>query len=157
VAPLGDLTKARPYLQTEYGETAGQLSPDERWMAYQSTEAGPLEIFIRPFPDADGGKWNVSGSVPGLAPYWRDDGRELYYLGAGGRMMAVSITPGATSIVAGQPRQLFQMPGLRPQRFAVARDGKRFLVAHRQVAVETPTPLTVVINWPSLVTWPDKK
>ena len=157
VAPLGDVAKARPYLQTEYGEGHGRLSPDEKWMAYSSSETERQEVYIRPFPDANAGKWTVSGTVPGGNPSWRQDGRELFYVAPGGRIMAVAITPGATTIAAGQPRQLFQMPGLSTPSVAIARDGQRFLVSARAAATETPTPLTVVINWPSLITWPDKK
>jgi hypothetical protein len=36
------------------------LSPDERWMLYTSNEAGRDAIYIRPFPDVNGGKWRVS-------------------------------------------------------------------------------------------------
>ena len=51
----------KPYLQTEFRERLGRLSPDERWMAYTSDETGQDAIYLRPFPDASGGKWRVSG------------------------------------------------------------------------------------------------
>ena len=57
--------EARPYLQTEFKERAGHLSPDERWMVYVSDEAGRDAIYIRPFPTVNGGKWRVSGGAGG--------------------------------------------------------------------------------------------
>ena len=71
--------EARPYLQTEFSEQGGRLSPDERWMLYTSDEAGPNAIYIRPFPDVNGGKWRVSGASVGNAPRWRADGKEIFY------------------------------------------------------------------------------
>ena len=59
-----------------------KISPDGRWMAYTSDESGKSEIYVRPFPDVDKGKWQVSTSGGG-SPLWSPDGRELFYLSNG--------------------------------------------------------------------------
>ena len=85
----------------------------------------------------------------GWAPRWRGDGKELFFLGLDGRMMAVDITMTGNGIEAGLPRPLFPTPLRRVfdrRPFAVTQDGKRFLFpvpAQRQTAV----PMTVVVNW----------
>jgi Tol biopolymer transport system component len=97
----------RPYLQTEFSEQGGQLSPDERWMLYTSDEAGPNAIYIRPFPNVNGGKWRVSGASVGFAPRWRADGKEIFYADDSGRIMAVSVRLGDQSPELGLPQILF--------------------------------------------------
>jgi eukaryotic-like serine/threonine-protein kinase len=158
VAPATEPSKARPYLSTEHTEYLGRLSPDERWMAYVSDESGVPAIWIRPFPDANAGKWRVSGNErvslggPGAGVFikWRADGRELFYVNFSGGVMAVPIKPGPSAIEVGPPQQLFQKPGIVGTGVAVTHDGQRFLV----VIPSRPgndTPLTVVINWRSLL------
>ena len=70
--------KWKPLLQEKYHETQPQISPDGRWMAYVSDESGKSEVYVRPFPDVDKGKWQVSTSG-GDSPLWSPDGRELFY------------------------------------------------------------------------------
>ena len=57
-------------------------------MAYTSNESGREEVYVRPFPDVEGGRWQVS-TAGGVKPLWAPDGRELFYLALGGRLMAV--------------------------------------------------------------------
>ncbi len=76
---------ARRIVATGYDEEGAALSPDSRWLAYVSNEQGENEVFVRPFPDVNGGKWQVS-SGGGSAPLWAHNGRELFYV-AGGRCM----------------------------------------------------------------------
>ena len=47
-------------MQTTFDELNGEISPDSRWVAYQSNESGQGEINVRPFPDTDSGRWEVS-------------------------------------------------------------------------------------------------
>jgi Tol biopolymer transport system component len=143
--------EARPYLQTEFSERDGRLSPDERWMAYASDEAGRDAIYIRPFPNANGGKWRISGGGGGLAPRWRADGKEILYVGDGGRIMAVPVKLGEQAPELGVPQALFQSPGLTRWGYAVSRDGARFLMPVRSEGGQDDAPLTVVLNWPTLL------
>ena len=70
----------KPLLQhEEYDEAQPKISPDGRWMAYMSNESGQNEIYVRPFPEVNKGRWQVSTSG-GAAPLWSPNGRELFYL-----------------------------------------------------------------------------
>src|SRR5262249_20724866 len=81
--------KPQPFLQTEFSEFMGQLSPDSHWMAYTSDESGQREVYVRPFPPSEG-KWKIS-TAGGDQPRWRGDGKELYYSAADGKMTAVPV------------------------------------------------------------------
>ena len=99
--------KPFPVVQTPFDEAAGQLSPDGRWVAYQSNESGSVEIYVRPFP-GPGGQWQVS-TAGGSQPRWRSDGKELFYVAPDARLMAVPIAVGADSqtLESGAPVPLF--------------------------------------------------
>ena len=89
-------------------DTSGRLSPDTRWVAYQSNESGRAEIYVQPFPGT-GGKVQVSTSG-GLLPRWRGDGKELFYIDLDNRMIAVPMVSNPGSIRVGGPVPLFAMP-----------------------------------------------
>jgi serine/threonine-protein kinase len=91
-----------------YDEMAIALSPDGRWLAYQSDETGSLEIYMRPFPDTEAGRWPVSRGG-GTGPVWSRDGRELFYRSGADSMMAVRITTTPT-VEVGPPESLFWLP-----------------------------------------------
>ena len=146
--PLAGERKPFPVVQTSAEEGSGQFSPDARWVAYVSNEsAGRAEVYVTTFPEPSG-TWRIS-TMGGSQPRWRADGKELFYVAPGGRLMAVPIETGTDgSLSPGQPVTLFQKPGIdagsRPQ-YAVASDG-RFLM---QAAIPAPKvpPITVVLNW----------
>jgi serine/threonine protein kinase/Tol biopolymer transport system component len=122
---------ARRLVATTYDEEGPAVSPNSRWLAYVSDEQGEDEVFVRPFPNAEMGKWQVS-SGGGSAPVWSHSGRELFYV-SHGSMYVVPIGPGST-FVAGRPRVLFAIPNrvragsLAGGMFAVAPDDQRFLM-----------------------------
>ena len=127
------------------------MSPDERWMVYSSDEAGRNAIYIRPFPNANGGKWRVSGAAAGFSPRWRADGKEIFYVDDGGRIMAVAVALGEQSPALGLPQAVFQTPSLSRASFAVSRDGARFLLAVQSESSRADAPLSVVLNWPTVL------
>jgi Tol biopolymer transport system component len=143
--------QAKPYLETGFSESDGRLSPDERWMVYASDEAGPSAIYVRPFPNANGGKWRVSGAAAGFAPRWRADGREIFYTDEGGAIMAVPVPLGEQSPGLGLAQALFRTPSLTRASYAVSRDGARFLLSVQSEGSRTDVPLSVVLNWPTLL------
>jgi Tol biopolymer transport system component len=131
-------------IQSEHGERSGAFSPDMKWIAYDSTESGRRDVWIQPFPPT-GDRWQVS-TTGGISPRWRGDGRELFYVGADGMMMAVSIGSGSAPVI-GAATPLFQTlrregtPG-----FAVSADGQRFLLTVPPSGSDV-TPITVRLNW----------
>jgi eukaryotic-like serine/threonine-protein kinase len=122
---------ARQLVASGYDEKGAALSPDSHWLAYVSNEQGEDEVFVRPFPDVNSGKWLVS-SGGGSAPVWAHHGHELFYAN-GGKMYVVEIRPGPP-FSAAPPRALFEIPdGVRagsPDRgtFAVSPDDQRFVM-----------------------------
>jgi len=142
---------AKPLLQAKWTVQSAQFSPDGRWIAYVSNETGSREIYVSPFLSTNG-KWQVSNGG-GQEPKWRQDGKELFYISADGRMMAVAVKSGA-SFEAGSPVVLFQTHRRQPvsaQDFAsydLSADGQRFLIATR-VDEANAAPLSILLNWAS--------
>ncbi len=142
--------------QTPFDEIAGQFSPDGKWLAYQSNESNPAQIYIRPF-QGPGGPWQVSTApAGGSQPRWRPDGKELFYVSADARLMAVPIAVGLDpqTLQIGTPVPLFKtrlaggggIPGGSQSKaqYAVA-SSDRFLM---NLGVEaTASPITIVLNW----------
>ena len=134
------------FLGTVNQEWNTRFSPNGRWIAYQSTESGRTEVYVRPFP-GPGPRQSIS-IEGGTEPVWSANGRELFYL-HGDAMMAVGIAE-TPAFVAAAPRRLFQGQFRRSatssSAYAVAKDG-RFL---RIQTVEPEGPTThvhVVLNW----------
>ena len=93
-------------IQTEFDEGNPTLSPDGRWIAYQSNESGQFEVVVRPFPNVDG-RWQIS-SGGGQEPVWAPDGRELFYRDqSGDRVLSVPVETDPTC-QPGNPVVLFE-------------------------------------------------
>jgi serine/threonine protein kinase len=140
-----------PFQQRE-----GRISPDGQWVAYASNDAqGVWEVYVRSLPD--GGRLRRISTRGGRSPRWRSDGRELYYVAPGGRVMRVPIAT-APTFSPGAPELLFQHAGLTgaPEGatfgYDVTPDGSRFLVAVPTADAIPPAPLVVILNW----TFPDR-
>jgi len=138
-----------PVNRTTFGSGLGQLSPDGRWLAYDSDETGRWEVFVQAFP-GPGGKWRISPSGGG-APRWRADGRELFYATLDNALMAVPIGTGGAGFDAGTPVALFRraVPVSLFDRnaYEVSPDGQRFLVNALADARGGAGTINVVVNW----------
>jgi Tol biopolymer transport system component len=141
-----------PVLQTPFDEMGGQIAPNGQWVAYQSTASGRMEVYVCAFPSGCGPQ-QIS-SAGGSAPRWSADGRELFYVAADGKMMAVPIRYGSAEIDAGAALPLFDArlasganipgtSGTRPQ-YDVAADG-RFLINSSVDGAVMP-PIHVVLD-----------
>ena len=145
----------RPLLATEFSECCAAISPDGQWIAYQSNETGDFEIYIRPFPEVEGGKWQIS-IQGGREPRWRGDSKELYYLqqvGTKRSIIAVSVDTNPR-FRADTPEVLFsgdyQAPSYR--NYEVSADGEHFILfkVAAKTGVDTApqmTSLVLVENW----------
>jgi eukaryotic-like serine/threonine-protein kinase len=137
-----------PFLFSKANESNGQISPNGKWAAYASDETGNWEIYVTSFPDA-AGKWQVSRGG-GTEPRWRGDGKEIFYIGPKGMLMAVPVS-GESGFSSGTPMPLFQIHGRAAisssdvYTYDVAKDGKRFLV-NRYVKPERVVPLTILLH-----------
>ena len=145
VLPLSGDRKPVPFLRTKANEFGGRFSPDGKWMAYHSDESGRLEVYVQPFP-ASGGKWQVSKDG-GSYPKWRRDGKEMFYLAADRKIMAVEVHAGAT-FQASVPMPLFETRiSFAFRHFTVTGAGRGFLVPTPTGEAWSSTPATVVLNW----------
>jgi len=140
-----------PLVATPFAESYGKVSPDGRWLAYVSNESGRPEIYVRPL-GGGAGRWRVSQGG-GSQPRWRRDGRELFFVSETNRIMAAAIAPDQ-AFDAGAPVELpieteRDLTGGR-YVYDVGDLGRRFLVIRRS-SQDLPSPITVIVNWPSLV------
>jgi Tol biopolymer transport system component len=135
------------YLQTPFTEARPQFSPDGRFLAYISNESGRFEVYARAFPATES-KWRIS-TAGGTQPRWRADGRELYYLAADGKLMAVPLKVIDNALEVAAPTALFQTGSFGTavnSHFTATPDGERFLLRAPGEAADT-APITVVLNW----------
>jgi serine/threonine-protein kinase len=95
--------KPELFARTPANEREPAFSPDGRWMAYSSDESGKYEVYVRPFPDAAGGKWQVS-SGGGNSPLWSRDGKSLFFETLDNRIMEASYVVSGVSFSPGKPR-----------------------------------------------------
>ncbi len=145
--PLDGDRKPKLFKQTRFIETAGQISPDGRWMVYSSDASGQFEIYIEPMP-AGGGQRQISVGG-GQSPVWRNDGRELYFA-SGNKLMAVDVKPGA-DLTFGMPHELFSgfnlITNSRQRAVYPSADGSQFLALLPAGDAPAAPPITVVTNW----------
>jgi Tol biopolymer transport system component len=123
-----------PLVATPSREFAPALSPDGHWLAYTSLVSGQDKVFVRPFPNVNDGRWQVSED--GAMPQWSHDGTKLFYISYGvtNRLMEVSVKASPT-FSAGEPEVLssvdvafdFHHP------YAVAPDDRHFIMLMSQM------------------------
>jgi hypothetical protein len=124
------------------------FSPNGRYIAYQSDESGRYEIYVRPFPRIDNGRWQVS-MAGGTRPVWARNGRELFYLDASNTLSAVPVSTSGPTISIGIPAKLFDTTYVQPnpaRHFDVSADGQQFLML-KAIATGDPnaTPVSIVL------------
>jgi Tol biopolymer transport system component len=140
--------KPFPIVQDAFDEKAPIVSPNGKWLAYQSNESGRAEIYITAFP-AGGAKWQVS-SNGGTMPKWRRDGKELFFADPQDNIVAVDVNTSGNAVKLGAPHTLFQAVGIQRDfgPFDVTADGKKFLINSGNLK-EGAEPLTLVQHWPA--------
>ena len=133
------------------------MSPDGHWLAYQSDESGQHQVYVRPFPDVEHGRKQISPSG-GTRPVWAHSGRELFYLDDQDRLTGVTIRTSAAGLDVGVPATIlnakyyagFSSRGYPLRSFDVSLDDKRFLMIKetRPAGDAAPPPtIVVVLNW----------
>jgi serine/threonine-protein kinase len=141
---------AVPLVATSYRERSPNLSPDGKWLAYASDETGRFEVFVRPFPDVQSGRWQIS-TAGGSSPRWSRQGDELFFLDGANDMQAVRLaTRPAFGIL--EKRRLFSGNGyfVSPwaQAYDVSPDGRRFLMLRVGSSLgAVPASLVIVQNF----------
>jgi len=146
-----------PLLQSKAQKLAAEISPDGRWLAYQSDESGRHEVFVRPFPDLESGRWQVS-TAGGTRPAWSRQAGELFYLDGNGQLTAVRSQSSGTTFISGKPAKILNEKyvagsttrGYDLRSYNVSADGQRFLMLKETAGASTSPPLPtmiVVLNW----------
>jgi Tol biopolymer transport system component len=134
----------RPLLDTRFSETGGRVSPDGLLVAFESDESGAPQIYVAPV--ASPGARRAVSTTGGVAPRWRADGRELFFLAPGGAIMAVPM-PADTRRPPGTPVALFTLSAaMHGRSYDVTPDGQRFVV-NEVVAAIANSPISVILNW----------
>lgn len=147
IPPAGG--KPQSIFHTDFESDEPHVSPDGRWVAYTSNESGQWEIYVAAFPGFNNRR--QASNAGGMAPVWRADGKELFYLMPDGKLMAVSFKGGSQPETAA-PVELFQSrlrSDHRYNQYAVTGDGQRFLVY--DPVEESDQPFYVLLNWTSLL------
>ena len=153
LAPTESLTALKPFVTGPPDETNPSISPDGKWMAYQSNETGPYEVFVRPIP-GPGARIPVSVGG-GILPRWSPDGRTLYYRSPTHIVAARLATQGQLDVVKRDPLfpDIYDR-GSEGQGWDVFPNGKEFLFLKGQSA--SPTKIVVVVNWQRLMRGAEK-
>ncbi len=122
-----------PLVVSRWHENGARFSPSGNHFAYASWESGLQEIYVKPFPQ--GAERSMLSSGGGASPFWRRDGRELFYLSPDGMLMSVEVHAQGRAVAAGKPRALFMTAtpgreaGTSEQGVAgLSPDGQQFLL-----------------------------
>lgn len=140
-----------PLLAADFDEASPALSPDGRWLAYTSNESDRWELYVRPFPDVQEQRWQVS-IEGGRSPGWSADGRELFFVDGDDNLVVSQITAGE-SFQASPPEMLFDIPPFVATSdisipYDVAADGERFVMISFAVGgtVEDDGPQAILVQ-----------
>ena len=155
---------ARAVIESPFRKAYARLSPNGRWLAYSTNEAGVFQIVVQPFQNPARGKWQIAA---GGEPRWRSDGRELFYLAPNGDLMGVDVSTDGDAFESAAPHLLFAT-GSAPRdgdvtpdySYDVTADGQKFLLNEivrtdakpSNAKSEEPQPprelpLHVIVNW----------
>ena len=130
--------------QSAFNEVGLRFAPDGQHYSFVSNESGRSEVYVARL--GEGPKTLVSSGIAS-GVRWSGDGRELFYVSADSRLVAVPVQT-APGLQIGRPVTLFAIGGRQWGDFDVSPDGKRFLVIERvEGAVSQSPSITVVLNW----------
>ena len=141
----------RMLLDAEARFSNPEVSPDGRWLAYESKESGASEIIVRPFPALESGRWTIS-TGGGTRPLWSRDGRELFYLDASDFLTTVAVEPREDALSIGRPEVLIRKAYVNARvgrTYDVSLDGRRFLMIKdvTQEQDDAVGRIVLVQNW----------
>ena len=137
-----------PLLATPFADILGSVSPDGRWLVYQSSEGGDYAIYVAPFPSLEWTRRVSTGR--GDDPRWSPAGGELFYRDFN-RIYRVAYTARDTEFLpqAAEPVIDVDFHNSWGLSFDVSRDGRRFLVQKPAVSPSEEGPLVVIEGWRS--------
>ncbi len=151
-------------LATRFDERGGTVSPNGRWLAYESNSSGQYEVYVRPFPNADDGVWQISNGG-GMQARWAKNGEELFYLAPDGALMAVRVATGAVADREWSTRMPTKVlergyytgnVSAANAQYDISPDAQRFLMVKLAEGIDLAgsRSLVVILNWPQVLTAP---
>jgi serine/threonine-protein kinase len=153
--PLQGERRLAPLVQTPFREMNAEISPDGRLIAYQSAESGRDEIYVRPFPNVNEGRWQVS-TGGGIRPLWARSGQELFYITSADDAVMSTAISGTPAFKSSNPTKVFDTSAYSTGRqtanlgrtYDVSPDGRRFLMIKQAGDQTAARPqILVVQNW----------
>jgi serine/threonine-protein kinase len=132
----------------QYAERGAAISPDGRWLAYQSDESGSFQVYVRPFPNVDQGRWQISADG-GTNPIWAPNGRERYFVDTSNHVDSVPVQAGA-SFSLGRPVTLLDVsdrPAAVYRNYDIAPDGSKFVVIKESQRARSSMQFIVTVDW----------
>ena len=140
--------RVTPLVQSPFCDQNGTVSPDGRWLAYEANDSGPFEIYVRPFPEVNGGRWQVS-NTGGTRPIWTRGGQELVYVAPTGALMSAEVTRGSSWVAATPTVVLkegyFTNLNWWGRSYDISPDGQRFLMIKEGAADGTAAPASIIV------------
>jgi eukaryotic-like serine/threonine-protein kinase len=153
LAHRGDTATTPLMADPGYAEILPALSPDGRWLAYASNETGRFEVYVRPFPDVNARRVQVSQSG-GTEPRWGHNGRELFYRNGVGAFVSAAVVPAAAFTLGTQTVLFDASPfysGQSSRSYDVASGDQRFVflqkVLPKKATSQAMDKLVEVTNW----------
>jgi eukaryotic-like serine/threonine-protein kinase len=128
-----------------------EISPNGRYLAYESVESDRRQVHVRPFPHVNGGRWQIS-TRGGTRPAWSRDGRELFYIDESMALMRVPVETSGPTLGTGSPTKVVDAKYSEPnpsRHYDVSPDAQRFLMLKASATDpnKTPASMVVVLNW----------
>jgi serine/threonine protein kinase/Tol biopolymer transport system component len=150
VLPLEGQRQPFAFTHTQFN-VPGQFSPDGRWVVYGSADSGRVEVYVAPFPGP--GAKSLLSTGGGMDPRWRRDGKEILYLDPANRkLMSAAVVIQRDRVDIGRVEPLFDLRKVGPRvTYDLSPDGQRILAITRKDDGDSE-PLTLVVNWPALLT-----
>jgi serine/threonine-protein kinase len=136
-----------PSADSRFNGWFGDFSPNGRYVAYQSSESGRLEVYVRPFPQVNRGRWQVSNGG-GTRATWARSGRELFYLDGSNTLTTVPVQISGSTFNAGKPVKVFDNKYVEPnpaRHYDVSPDGQRFLMIKDSADDPNAMPASMVV------------
>ena len=143
----------RPLFETPFVERSAAVSPNGKWLAFDSDQTGRFGVYVRPFPHVGTQQWQISGAGGG-GPIWSRSGRELFFLAADGNMMVVDVKA-ENEFSPSLPVKLFNASAYYSSAFGlglydISPDGRRFVMVKEIPSAKPSEPtahLVVTTNW----------
>jgi Tol biopolymer transport system component len=152
---VGDSSTTNLVSSPTFDEISPSVSPDGRWMTYASNETGQFEVYVRPYPDVSGRRWQVS-QAGGSIPMWGPTGREIVFLNGTGSIVSAGVVPGPAFTMGSQTVLFSAAPfsrlGVNTRGLTVTPDGQRFVMLRRYLpprvsAAAGMERLVLITNW----------